>query len=108
MKDLRRFWYFNKQFLGDMLKSDDAFAMVTLTLNNLALMYKRQANLPIALTQIKDCLSLEQAKYSMLLQADSDEEDLARASTAVASSMTNLCTIYSELGKHKVALKYGI
>ena len=57
----KKFWYLNQRELGDLLDCHQAYKCITLTLNNLGLMYKKQNKLSQSAKYFKQILEIEEA-----------------------------------------------
>lgn len=59
--NFRKFWYLNQKELGDLLECNHAYKCITLTMNNLGLMYKKLGRLNISVKYFKQILQIEEA-----------------------------------------------
>jgi tetratricopeptide (TPR) repeat protein len=68
-----------------------------MTFNNLGVYYKMLQKHNQAIKYLKQVLSIEQEMLEINPEIDVTE---------VCQTNVNICTIYSEMGKHEIALKY--
>ena len=109
----KKFWYLNQKELGDLLDCHQAYKCITLTLNNLGLMYKKQNKLSSSARFFKQILEIEEAvKNDISYQLEQEpnnkelEERHSDISRELGSTLINLCSMYSSMGKHEIALKF--
>lgn len=109
----KKFWYLNQKDLGDLLDCTEAYRCITLTYNNLGLIYKKMNKPQVSAKYFKQILEIEQAvKFDLEEQLENNPESRALElkfndiSREVGSTLINLCSMYSAMGKHEIALKF--
>ena len=61
VEDFKKFWYHNQKELGDLLECTQAYKCITLTFNNLGLMYKKINKYSQSAMYFKQILQIEEA-----------------------------------------------
>ena len=93
----KAWWYEHREQLGDLMVYTDAVRTQTMTYNNLGVYFKMLKKHNQAIKYLKQVLSIEQEMLEVNPEVDVTE---------VCQTNVNICTIYSEMGKHEIALSY--
>ena len=91
-----------------MLECHQAYKCITLTLNNLGLLYKQTGKLSLSARYFKQILEIEQAvKADLDSQDEPPVEKIKDICKELASTLINLCSLYSAMHKHEIALRFA-
>lgn len=67
IQDMKKFWYFYRSQLGDLLLDTEAQTAMTTTLNNAGLIRKERRQYNESIKLMKETLELEKAVYAFYL-----------------------------------------
>ena len=92
---LKALWTVNTDKLGPLANNIEVCRCLTMTYNNLGVLNKQDFKNNVAIRYLKRVLELEAQMVNCPTQAND-----------MAQSYINICSIYSEMRKHEIALHY--